>query len=336
MKYSRLLTWALFAAGFWSAGFIYNVYIGGYPSWLRAMYGLKITLAQEIEQPKIIIAGGSGVQYTINSDVMEEALGMPVMNLGTNGGIGLNVLLPSIIDQVNPGDIILLIPEYPFLLDDDGLDRLSATFGLVIGRPGLGGVPPKDLAQNTLALGIPSLQALVKTGQDFVQEGRVDYYGDPLTKRGDATIELTRQGKWWKLSIDSPVSKHTIESLHQFKKDVELRGGTLVLSLPVIYGKNDEKNLNNIQKTADALSEVAPTLYNPKTLNIESNSDLFADTHYHLKKSARIMRSQQLAEQLREKIPQFSSISQKNSEYTIDFLNSSGNREQAKGNSLGN
>jgi hypothetical protein len=225
---------------------------------------------------------------------MEKALGLPVMNFGTNGGIGLNVLLSSVIDQVSPGDIILLIPEYPLILNDNGLDRLSATFSLVIGRPGLGGVPPKELAENTLALGVPSLQALVKTGQDWIQEGRLDYFGDPLTKRGDATIELKRSGKWWKMPIKSSITKHSIESLHQFRKDVELRGS------------EDEETRRNIQKTADALSEVAPTLYDPNTLNIEKNSDFFADTHYHLKIPYRVKRSQQLAKQLRDKMPQFS------------------------------
>jgi hypothetical protein len=306
VKHSRLWTWGLVAGGLWSIGFIYNVYIGGFPSSLRSTYKLKVELAQEIEKPKIIIAGGSGVHYTINSDVMEKALGLPVMNFGTNGGIGLNVLLSSVIDQVSPGDIILLIPEYPLILNDNGLDRLSATFSLVIGRPGLGGVPPKELAENTLALGVPSLQALVKTGQDWIQEGRLDYFGDPLTKRGDATIELKRSGKWWKMPIKSSITKHSIESLHQFRKDVELRGGTLVFSLPVIYGSEDEETRRNIQKTADALSEVAPTLYDPNTLNIEKNSDFFADTHYHLKIPYRVKRSQQLAKQLRDKMPQFS------------------------------
>ncbi len=310
MKYSRLLPWVLVAAGAWTVGFLYNVYIGGYPSWLRSTYELKVALAKKIKQPKIIVAGGSGVHFTINSQVMEEALGMPVMNFGTNGGIGLNVMLPSVIDQVQPGDIMLLIPEYTFLLDDDGLDRLSATYGLIIGRPGLGGVPPKDLVENTLALGMPSLPSLVQTGKNFVQEGRLDYFDDPLTKRGDATIELKRNGKWWPMTVQSQVSQHTIDSLQQFKKEVELRGGTLVLSLPVIYGAKDAKTLHNLQKTADALSRVAPTLYNPETFNIKNNSDLFADTHYHLKIPARVTRSQELADQLRATIPQFSVLSQ--------------------------
>jgi hypothetical protein len=310
MKLSRLWTWVLVAVGLWSMGFIYNVYIGGYASWLRTLYKQKVALAKEIDQPKIIIAGGSGVQYTINSEVIEKALGMSVINFGTNGGIGLNVLLPSVLEQVNPGDIVLLIPEYPFLLNDDGLDRLSATFGLVIGKPGLGGVPAKDLAQETLSLGVPTLQALVKTGQDFIKEGRLDYYGDPLTENGDATIELKRMGEWWRLSISSSITQHSIDSLHQFKRDVESRGGKLVLSLPVIYGSDDEKTLRNIQKTADALSQIAPTLYDPETLNIERDSNLFADTHYHLKIPARARRSEQLVRQFRETIPQFASISE--------------------------
>jgi hypothetical protein len=305
MKNKRLLTWMLVAAGIWSTGFVYNVFIGGYPGWLREMYGRKVALAQEIDQPKIIIAGGSGAHYTINSDVMADELGVPVINFGTNGGIGLNVLLPSVLDQVNPGDTMLLIPEYPLLLTDDGLDDLSASFGMMIGRPGLGGVPAHDLAHNFLQLGVPSLQALVRTGQDVVREGRFDYYGDPLTQRGDATIEIPRQTDWWKMRIRSQVSDYAVERLQQFADEVEARGGTLVLSLPWLYGSTEEETVNNVQATADALSEIAVTLYDPETLNIQTDSDLFADTHYHLKISARVLRSQQLVEELQASVPAF-------------------------------
>ena len=62
IKYSRLLPWVLVAAGAWTVGFFYNVYLGGYPSWLRSTYELKVALAKKINQPKIIVAGGSGVQ----------------------------------------------------------------------------------------------------------------------------------------------------------------------------------------------------------------------------------------------------------------------------------
>jgi hypothetical protein len=308
MKKPRLWTWALIAVGTWTAGFIYNVYLSGYPSWLRWTYNQKVEIAESINQPKVILAGGSGVHFTINSEAMEEALGMPVVNLGTNGGIGLDVMLSSVLDLVKPGDIMLVIPEYSFLLNEKGLDELSPTFGLAIGRPRLGGIAIKDFTENTFNLGMPSLKSLVKTGKDLLEEGRFAYYNDPLSKRGDATIELERSGSWWEMTVRNQVTPHTIKSLQQFRKDVEQRGGTLVLSLPVIYGKKDERTLDNLQKTVEALSEVAPTLYNPETFNIETDSNLFADTHYHLKIPMRVVRSQQLAEQLRETLPRFSEV----------------------------
>lgn len=306
MKRSHLWTWALVVTGLWSLGFIYNVYLSGYASWLRTMYMVKSKLVEEIDEPQIIVAGGSGVQYTINSDVMAESLGMPVVNFGLNGGIGLDLLLTTMLEKVRPGDIMLVIPEYSFLLNDEGTDTLSPTFGIVIGRPGLGGIPVKEVLETTVALGIPSIRPIIKTTQDIVTEGRFDYYGDPLTPRGDATIELPRHSEWWKMPIDSAISQHSIDSLRQFKKDVEARGGTLVLSLPVIYASDDKDTITNIQRTADALSEIAPTLYDEKTLNIYDNSDLFADTHYHLKISERSVRSEQLVRELQMALPQFS------------------------------
>ncbi len=308
-KYSKLWTWAAIAAGLWTTGFIYNVYIGGYAGWLRTMYNRKVMIAETIEQPKVIIVGGSGAHYTINSDVLADGLGMPVINLGTNGGVGLNVLLPSVIDQVKPGDILLMIPEYPLLISSNGLDDLSATFSLMIGRPGVGGVPPKALAQNTFLLGIPSLSALVRTGQGLIQEGRLDYYGDPLTARGDATIEIPRQSEWWPMRMRQPMTEHTQARLREFRAEVEARGGTLVFSLPWLYGDvEDQRTMENIAAIADGLAEIAPTIYDPETLNVQDSPELFADTHYHLKIPARSLRSQQLVQELQPLLPQLQGV----------------------------
>jgi hypothetical protein len=46
-------------------------------------------------------------------------------------------------------------------------------------------------------------------------------------------------------------------------------------------------------------STFLPLIYNPKTLNLQTDSSLFADTHEHLLPEARIRRSRELVQQLR-------------------------------------
>ncbi|MDJ0670401.1 MAG: hypothetical protein PX636_05270, partial [Microcystis sp. M53598_WE2] len=75
----------------WSLGFVYNVIYGGELSWLRMMYEEKSAIAAKVEGPRrLIVTAGSGAHYTINSELMAKELGMPVVNLGLQGDIGLN------------------------------------------------------------------------------------------------------------------------------------------------------------------------------------------------------------------------------------------------------
>ena len=308
----KLLPWFVAAGVAWSAGYVYNVYYGGELSWLRAMYEQKLAIAAQVEAPRrLLITGGSGAHYTLNSELIEAGLGMPVVNLGIDGPVGLDVILPSILEQVQPGDIVLLIPEYLLLLDEDGFGDRSGSFGVAIGEPGLGGVPPQQLVQDVLLLGIPSLRSLAKSGVDLVTKGELTgYYSDPLTERGDPTVDKDRIGDWWQLKLKSPVTSHALRRIAQFQEEVEARGGTLVLSLPWFYGSMDEQTVASVRKTAQQLEGIAPTIYDRQSLNIKTDSSLFADTHYHLLPKARNLRARELVEQLQPVIEQITNVDQ--------------------------
>ena len=305
-KSLKILPWLIAAASAWSLGFTYNVVYGGELSWLRRMYWRKIAIAKSLESDRrLLITGGSGAHYTLNSKIIEEGLGIPVVNLGLDGPIGLDVILLSMIDQVRPGDIVLLIPEYLLLLDPDGFGDRSANFGVAIGKPGLGGVPLKQLTQDTIMLGVPSLRAVAKSTVEITQEGKLSgYYADPLSDRGDPTTEKMRQDEWWRLPIHQHLSNYAANRILQFRKEVEAKGGSLVISLPWIYGSTDAKTAKSIRLTAYYLSKIAPTIYDKESLNIKTDSSLFADTHYHLLPQGRQLRAKELVEQLQPLINQ--------------------------------
>lgn len=299
-KPPKNLSWLVVAGLAWGAGFVYNVYLGGEAHWLKGLYQNKVAIAAETADPKLIITGGSGAHYTVDSALLSQELGMPVVNLGLDGPLGLDVILASVLETVQPGDVVLLIPEY-LILEGDGFGPKSGLFGMAIGKPGIGGVPARQLALDTLQLGIPSLRWTVKSVTDLAEEGRfTGYYDGPLTVQGDPTETKQREGDWWPLKIKSAASPHAVERIAQFKTEVEDRGGQLILSIPWVYGDvNSEQTVESVRKTAQELAEIAPVLVDEETLNIQDRPTLFADTHYHLKPEGREVRSQQLAEQLK-------------------------------------
>ncbi|MBD2693889.1 hypothetical protein [Anabaena catenula] len=301
-KFLRVSSWFAIAGLTWGVGYFYNARYGGELSWLRMMYEQKMAIAKEVQAPqRILIVGGSGAHYTVDAELMQKDLGIPSINMATDGPVGLDVILPSVSDAIKKGDIVVLIPEYLLLLDDDGFGDRSGQFGAAIGKPGLGNIPAKQLAQDMMLLGVSTLKAVTKSSLDVVEKGRLTgYYSDPITANGDPTVMKQRtKSKWWSLTINDSVSPHSLRRIQQFKQEVEAKGATLVLGLSWIYGSTDSKTLGNIRKTADELGKIAPLLYDKESLNVKTDSSLFADTHYHLNPSGRRTRTTELVQQLK-------------------------------------
>ncbi len=296
-----LSPWLIALVISWSLGFAFNVYHGGIIGWLRKAYYNKVSLANNIQgDHRIILVGGSGMHYSVNAKLMEEKLGIPVFNFGLDGKLGLDVIFPSVLPEIRQGDIVLAIPEYLMLEDNDGLGTISTHFAIATNQLDTVDASTEKWLEDAWMLGLPGLNALVKSGVDLATKGKFDeYYSDPLTERGEPTKTWERSGKWWKLPINKSITPHSIQKIQQFKQDVEAKGATLILSLPVIYGKDDQKTIENVSQTKEELSKIAPTIYDSETLNIWTDVTPFAETHYHLKPEGRIKRTEEIVEQLK-------------------------------------
>lgn len=298
----RLTSWILVAGLAWGIGFYHNARYGGNLSWLRRLYESKMAIAsQPTDTPRrLLIVGGSGAHFTIDSPFLEEKLGIPVLNLGLDGPVGLNVILSSILDKVRPGDVVLLIPEYDFILwDDDGISDRSASLVIATGQMNLGDIPPKTMAQEGFLLGVLTLRGAVESSWDLIEEGKLTGYYSDVTEHGDPIAYQERTGEWWKMGIKRPASEYAIRRIGQFRSEVEAKGGSLILSLPWIYGERDEKSITNGKKIAEELGKIAPVIYDRETFNVQSDVSLFADTHYHLNPQGRRIRGEQLARELK-------------------------------------
>jgi hypothetical protein len=80
---------------------------------------------------------------------------------------------------------------------------------------------------------------------------------------------------------------------------VESKGAQLTLALPWLLAKSEPENMAQLQKSLQDLQEIAPVLFNPETLNVQSDVSLFSDTAYHLSIKGRRIRTLELADQLK-------------------------------------
>ena len=80
-----------------------NTFLGALPA--------KVERLESIDEPKVVVIGGSSVAFGIDSEKMEEHLGMPVVNFGLYAAIGTRAMIELSRSSIAEGDIIVLAPE---------------------------------------------------------------------------------------------------------------------------------------------------------------------------------------------------------------------------------
>ena len=87
--------------------------------WVKEAYALKFAAAEKLRgQRKVLAVGGSATMFGVDSQQLALGLGLPVVNLGVNAGIG-SYEVPAQVDRwIEPGDVVVMPLEYRLLLWD--------------------------------------------------------------------------------------------------------------------------------------------------------------------------------------------------------------------------
>ena len=64
-----------------------------------------------IDEPKIILIGGSSVAFGYETETLQDRLNMPVVNFGLYATLGTKIMLDLAADSIGEGDIVILAPE---------------------------------------------------------------------------------------------------------------------------------------------------------------------------------------------------------------------------------
>ena len=80
----------------------------------------KHELISKTSSPKIILVGGSNLPFGVNSKKISEHFGMPVVDMGLHGSIGLKYMGNEVKPYINAGDIVVMVPEYEQFYDKKG------------------------------------------------------------------------------------------------------------------------------------------------------------------------------------------------------------------------
>ena len=86
----------------------------------------KTERISSLPSQKIVLLGGSNVCYGINSKLLQDSMGISVVDMSINARIGMCFYLNQVKSYLNPNDIVIAIPEYAayFSIDYHGDNSL--------------------------------------------------------------------------------------------------------------------------------------------------------------------------------------------------------------------
>ena len=109
IKRKKTLSLFIKLAVLFSALIVFSVVVIGpqYQESYQAALKDKVDRIMSIDEPKIVLIGNSNLAFGMQSQLIEEEFGMPVVNLGLHGSTGHPIIEEVAKLNVNPGDIYI-------------------------------------------------------------------------------------------------------------------------------------------------------------------------------------------------------------------------------------
>lgn len=277
----------------------------------------KIELLQSTEERKLIVVGGSSSPFGLRSDLLEEEIGMKVINLGVYASLGTKMMLDVSKCGINEGDIVLLAPEIDaqtFSLYFSGYDALQGFDGSfkylsLLDSGDYGKITGALWKFATAKLGY-LISGEAPDPEGIYNRASFNEYGDIEYPRPYNIMALGYEPSGT-VSFDygEIVSADFIDYLIEYARSCKNAGAQVYFTFaPVNALAVDEgvtqKEMFDFYKSLDAALSVeedgAPLIKmisTPNTYVIESA--YFYDTNMHLNDAGAILRTQRLAQDIK-------------------------------------
>ncbi|MGK0187479.1 MAG: hypothetical protein ACI9R3_003267, partial [Verrucomicrobiales bacterium] len=190
----------------------------------------------KVSSPKLVLVGGSNLQYGIDSSLLEERIGLPVVNMGIQASIGLRFMLAEVEESARPGDLFVVVAEHGLYFKPELIDGESSLYTLAAVRP-----PAFQFFTANQWFRMPRFFGTA-TGTNFSDVRRniikklkgqnrfredTTKYGDYIGHKGrSSTYEAKNLNRFHNLEVHPRV----LNLLQSFGENVERLGATMIIS----------------------------------------------------------------------------------------------------------
>lgn len=271
--------------------------------YLSAIHDKEARLKATAGSPRLLLVGGSNVAFGFDSPALEtEFPGYQVVNLGLMAGIGLDSMLAQAARCAQPGDVIVVAPEY---------DHLAAPF---IGHPAIDLIRVRPSAAFDLSWG--DWKLLGDSGLGYMNHvsGRVRnglrrgtpvcYRRSAFNEHGDV-VAHEHLASTWKPKRSTPrwefrpsALQNRVDQLVRYTQAQAARGIPVVIECIPLAQTTYEVNGETVERIRAALlAEPGLRVLHPDRPANQPDTDFF-DTDYHLTWAAKQRRTAELAQAL--------------------------------------
>ncbi len=284
--------------------------------------GDKHKILDKAASPKIIFLGGSNLLFGLDGPRIEKALHRPVVNMGVCLMFPLSYLFDEVKDNVQPGDLVVLSPEYADYSEEyanniavaDILDPYPQAIYWILRSQCLNPSQLQVLLGHVRALGLTKLDYASRHLAQIVGQrcrwthGKYNPGLDVLNKEnldkcGDLTWHLRQAANNQPSPVLFVVSSHLgateEKSINDFGKYCSARGARFVLIPPSVSDVQYAEQKAKVEALMVECKQRLNFLFVAPPERYAFPQKMIFNNQYHLNKFGRPVRAERIIEDLR-------------------------------------
>lgn len=263
--------------------------------------------------PKILFVGGSNLAFGLNSEEIEKAYAVPVVNLGLHAGLGLTFMMKELRSSLHDSDVVFLSLEY--LLNPEGNYLLKKHTSISYSKAQE--FYSYDLREELLSeidITRTRLKDInLKRSSNQKQSNDVYVFSrEAFNKYGDVTAHI---GKKTLINVNQRfVLKYSywsgIDVLNNFYAFAKSKNVKVYFFYPCLAESEFKMNQQVINRYANDLAGNLNIEILNKPTDLVYPVSLFYDTYYHLNGEGRELRTKKLIDLINHSPNALKSLSQ--------------------------
>ena len=275
-----------------------NVFHDSYQSVIQD----KFDILCKTNEPKIIIVGGSSNAFGINQDMLKQATGYEIVNLGLHAGFGCLFISELAKANINPGDIVLLGYEYDWINDtaftEIGTDLIMSGIDEEIDMY-------RYIPINKYPTMIGYLYKFANVKSNYISEGGM-YSRASFDKTSFQCIYPRTEtldydfDKYVGIEISGDyISEKSIKYLKEYKQFIEQGGASVYFIAPPLHRNAIKNDILEFDKIKQLEEKYIGIEYISNPLEYILDGDYFCDSMYHCNDEGELLRTELLIEDLK-------------------------------------